>query len=100
MNFELLSVCVKRKLTIIDYEQMVMEVQHIVDKERGTKLVRLDIDFDQENTQKILDIWMDVNCIKLLTRGDSNAKIFDAVEKERVKRKVMNYNRHNDVFMF
>jgi hypothetical protein len=46
MNFELLSVCVKRKLTIIDYEQMVMEVQHIVDKERGTKLVRLDIDFD------------------------------------------------------
>lgn len=43
---------------------------------------------------------MDVNCMELLSKGDINAKIFDVVEKDKEKRKVMNYNWNNDVLMF
>jgi len=42
---------------------------------------------------------MDVNCMKLLSRGNINAKIFDVVEKDRAKCRVMNYNWDNDVLM-
>jgi hypothetical protein len=38
--------------------------------------------------------------MKLLTRGDINAKIFDVVEKYKAKCKVMNYNWNNDVLIF
>jgi hypothetical protein len=43
---------------------------------------------------------MDVNCKKLLIRGDINVQVFDIVEKENTKPKIMNYNWHNDVLMF
>jgi hypothetical protein len=43
---------------------------------------------------------MDVNCMKLLIGGDINAEVFDIVKKENTKRRVMNYNWHNDVLMF
>ncbi len=69
---------------------MVMEVQHIIDKKRSTKSIRFDIDSNQEDIQKNLDIWMDVNCMKLLIGGDI----------KKAKRKVMNYIWDNDVLMF
>jgi hypothetical protein len=88
--FGLPPICVRRKFSTVDYEQMVMEVQHIIDKKRSTKSIRFDIDSNQEDIQKNLDIWMDVNCMKLLIGGDI----------KKAKRKVMNYIWDNDVLMF
>jgi hypothetical protein len=60
MNSKLPFVCVKSKFTTIDYEQMVMEVQHI-NKEKGTNLVKLDIDSNQEITHKYwTSRWMSI----------------------------------------
>ncbi len=58
------------------------------------KIGKFDSQFDYESLdiQKCLDIWKDVNYMKLLTGGDINSSVFDFAEKERAKRKVMKYN--------
>ncbi len=66
------------------------------------KIGKFDSEFDQESLdiQKCLDIWKDVNCMKLLIGGDINFGVSDFVEKDRAKCRVMKYNYHNDVLMF
>jgi hypothetical protein len=66
------------------------------------KIGKFDLEFDQESsdTQKCLDIWKDVNYMKLFTRRNINSSVFDSAKKDSTKHKVMKYNWHNDVLMF
>jgi len=50
--------------------------------DEGMKIGKFDSEFDQESLdiQKCLDIWKDVNCMKLLIGGDINFGVSDFVE--------------------
>jgi len=54
---------------------------------------------ESSNIIKCLDIYKDINYMKLLTR-ETLILIFLILEENRAKRKVMKYNWHNDVLMF
>jgi hypothetical protein len=58
------------------------------------RIGKFDSKFDQEglDIQKCLDIWKDVNRMKLLTRRDINFGGSDFVEKDKGKHKVMKCN--------
>jgi hypothetical protein len=58
------------------------------------KVGKFDLEFDQESLdiQKCLDIWKDVNSMKLLTRKNINSNVSNSAEKDRAKCRVMKYN--------
>jgi hypothetical protein len=60
----------------------------------GMRIGKFDSKFDQEglDTQKCLDIWKDVNCMKLLTRRDINFGVSNFVKKDKAKHTVMKCN--------
>ncbi len=66
------------------------------------RIGKFDLKFDQKslNIQKCLDIWKDVNCMKLLTRININCGVSNFEEKDRAKCRVMKHNCHNYVLMF
>ncbi len=55
---------------------------------------------DNSRSKKCMDIWKYTNRMRLLTGGNLNSTNCDVVEKERAKRKVMEYNWQNGVLMF
>ncbi len=72
----------KRKFTSADYEYMVMKVQQDVDERTRIGKFHLKSDQESSNIQKCLDIWKDVNYMKLLTRRNINSGVSNFVEKD------------------
>jgi hypothetical protein len=60
----------------------------------GMRVGKFDLESDKKisNIQKCLDIWNDVNCVKLLTRKNINSNVSNSAKKDRAKCKVMKYN--------
>jgi len=55
---------------------------------------------DNSKSKRCPDIWKNINCMKLFTGGNLNFTNYDVVEKERAKRKVMEYYWQDGMLMF
>jgi hypothetical protein len=55
---------------------------------------------DNSRSKKCMDIWKDINCMRLLTGGSLNSTNCDVIDKEKAKRKVMEYYLQNGVLMY
>ncbi len=55
---------------------------------------------DNTRSKRCMNIWKDINCMKLLTGGSLNFTNCDVVKKERAKKKVMEYYWQDGVLMF
>jgi hypothetical protein len=55
---------------------------------------------DNSRSKRCMNIWKDINCMRPLTNGSLNFTNCDVVEKERTKKKVMEYYWQDGVLMF